>query len=396
MARGSHHKHPQQRQAVAFSMGEKKVAVVTASRSEYGLLRWVMDEIKNDQDLDLQVIVTGSHLSPLYGSTYTEIEKDGFVIAAKVDMLLSADSSSATAKSMGLCALGIADALERLKPDLLVVLGDRYELLPICSTALVMRIPIAHISGGDVTEGAIDDEIRNAVTQMSAIHFPGTRQSGDRLVSMGIPADRVFVAGEPGLDNFKRIDLLSRTELAESLGLDSGTKWVLLTYHPETKVSLDVNLSTVKSLVEALLNFSDVQIIATYANADVGGMEINNYLEAVSAERPGKISVVKSLGQRRYLSMVKECVLIAGNSSSGIVEAPFAGVPVLNIGNRQTGRYFCENVFSVASGPESIVDAVTRVLRIDRKFAPNFYYGDGNSSRKIKEKIRDFLGNGSK
>lgn len=361
-----------------------KGCVITASRSEYGLLRWIMAAIRDDPDFELVTLVTGAHLSPEYGSTFREIESDGFRIDAKVEILLASDSAAGIAKSMGLCALGIADALDRLKPDFILILGDRYELLPICSTALVMRIPIAHISGGDITEGAIDDEIRNAVTQLSSFHFPGTEEAARRLASMGVAQQDIIVAGEPGLDNFRKLSLLSRPEIARSLGLRESGSWILLTYHPETKKSQEENLSTVRSLMQALLAETNAEVVATYANADAGGRAINAYLEEVAGREVGRFKLFKSLGQKKYLSLMKEAALVAGNSSSGIVEAPMLGIPVLNIGDRQKGRHLCANVISCASAGDEIVETLRSLA--GRGFPPSkpdMYYGDGASAERV-------------
>ncbi len=367
---------------------KSKACVITASRSEYGLLRWVMEAINNDSCFDLQVIATGAHLSPEYGLTYREIEKDGFEINAKVEMLVSADTATAIAKSMGLCAIGLSDALDRLAPDFIIVLGDRYELLPVCSTALLMRIPIVHISGGDITEGAIDNEIRNAVSQMATLHFPGTKESANHLEEMGIPRDRIVVVGEPGLDAFRKMPLLSRAEISEQLGLNISDKWILLTYHPETKKSPEENLEVLKILVQELLDRTDAQIIATYANADEGGRMINAYLEEVSTEAGARFKVSKSLGQQMYISLMNESALIAGNSSSGIIEAPIIGVPVLNIGNRQKGRHLCKNIVTCASSKNSIQKTIDFLAKSGfPRYEPDFYYGNGNTGELIASEL---------
>jgi len=366
-----------------------KACIITASRSEYGLLRWVMEAINSDSYFDLQVIATGSHLSPEYGLTYREIEKDGFEIDAKVEMLVSADTATAIAKSMGLCAIGLSDALDRLAPDFIIVLGDRYELLPVCSTALLMRIPIVHISGGDITEGAIDNEIRNAVSQMAALHFPGTEESAKRLEKMGIARDQIVVVGEPGLDAFRKMPLLNRSDISKQLGLNISDKWILLTYHPETKKDPGENLAVLKVLVQELLEGTSAQIIATYANADEGGRMINAYLEEVSNKASARFRVSKSLGQQMYLSLMKESAMIAGNSSSGIIEAPIIGVPVLNVGDRQKGRHLCKNVISCASSKKAIHETIDFLEKSGfPRYDPDFYYGNGNTGELIASELK--------
>jgi len=366
-----------------------KACIITASRSEYGLLRWVMEAIQDDPSFDLQVIATGAHLSSEYGLTYREIEKDGFRIDAKVEMLVSADTATGVAKSMGLCAIGMSDALMRLAPDFIVVLGDRYELLPVCSTALVMRIPIVHISGGDVTEGAIDNEVRNAVSQMASLHFPGTEESAKRLEKMGIARDRIVVVGEPGLDAFRKLPLLSRSEISQRLGLNISDKWILLTYHPETRKKTEENLAVLRVLVQELLEGTSAQIVATYANADEGGRMINAYLEEISSKEGARFKVSKSLGQQMYLSLMKESAMIAGNSSSGIVEAPLLGISVLNIGDRQKGRHLCSNILSCSYTRQEIHEAISSLAKNGfPKHEPDYYYGDGHAGERIASELK--------
>jgi len=280
---------------------KKNVCVITAARSEYGVLRWIIDEIQHDDNLKLQLVVTGSHLSSDFGYTYKEIELDGYNIDWKVEMLLSSSTRSGISKSMGLCSIGISDAFEMLKPDIVVVLGDRYELLPICSVALLMGIPLAHISGGDITEGAIDDQIRNAITMMSTLHFPGVISSASRIMQMLDSKKNVFVVGEPGLENFKRITLLSRESLAESLNLDINKKWILITQHPETKTSLENNLVMASNIIKSLDVFDDIQVVITKANADFGGKQINDYFEDISLKNSDKYKFHSSLCQYQQM-----------------------------------------------------------------------------------------------
>ena len=372
---------------------KKKVCVVTAARSEYGVLRWLIDSINKNRQLTLQILVTGSHLSKEHGYTFKEIEADNYVINEKVEMLTSTDTQCDIIKSMGLCSINIADSFERLKPDLIVVLGDRYELLPICSAALLQQIPIAHISGGDITEGAIDDQIRNAVTMMSSLHFPGVKDSAERIQRMIGKEETVFVVGEPGLDNFKRLDLLSRKDLSVSLDVDVTKKWILVTYHPETKRSLEENLCVATQIVKTLENLDNIEVVITKANADFGGSQINDLFFSAVKNNPSKFKLYSSLGQLRYLSFMKEVACVIGNSSSGIIEAPCLGKPVLNIGDRQKGRYLCENVLSVSSQCQLIDTAIVDIVTNDQKYAFDYYYGDGNTSERIVEDILNYLKN---
>ena len=367
----------------------KKVCVVTATRSEYGLLRWFMEEIDNDDLLKLQLVVTGAHLSKEFGYTYHEIEKDGFKIDEKVDLFLSTATKEEIAKSMGICSIGFSQVFSRLKPDVVVLLGDRYELLPISSTALVMGIPIAHISGGDVTEGAIDDQIRNAVTMLSSIHFPGTKESAKRIEKMTDSKKNIFPVGEPGLDNFKRLQLLDRDQLAQALKLDTFKKWILLTYHPETKIKLEENIITIKNIIQILNELSEVQVIMTGANSDYGGSQINAYLGSLAKSNNRKFKFFISLGQLRYTSIINEIDFVIGNSSSGIVEAPFLAKPVINIGNRQKGRYMSRNIVNCSHEISSIQNAINKAGSMN--LIADKYFGDGNTSLKIKKLLKNFL-----
>ncbi len=367
----------------------KKVCVVTAARSEYGLLKCLLEELSHSTLLQLQLVVTGSHLSPEHGLTVHEIEHDGFQIDKKVEMLLSTVTSTGIGVSMGICMISISEVFMELSPDLLVVLGDRYELLPICNVALIMRIPIAHISGGDITEGAIDDQIRNAVTMMSDLHFPATSESAERVVRMRGSEKNVFVVGEPGLDNFSHYELMDRKTLADNLNLSIHTRWILLTLHPETKENLGYNVELANNLIKALGELSNIQIIITQANADLGGGEINAFFRDMAKQEPERIRCYASLGQLRYLSFMKEVYCMIGNSSSGIVEAPFLGTPVINVGKRQLGRHICHNVINVSGTIDSIRKALDDIAKCD--VTPDYFYGDGMSSRKILTHIHQYL-----
>lgn len=368
-----------------------KICIVTAARSEYGLLRWLIDEVHNDENLHLQLLVTGSHLSEMYGNTVSEIENDGYPIAMRVDMRLDAENTTQIAKSMGNCAIGMAQAFEELQPDIIVILGDRYELLPICNSALIMNIPIAHISGGDVTEGAIDDQIRNAVSMMSTLHFPGVEDSAKNLRRM-LGDKNIYVAGEPGLENFVRLDLMNREKLATSLEINAAKKWVLITQHSETTVGIEQNLQMAKNIIESLKVLDNYEFIITKSNADSGGNEINNYFEKV-CEADSRFKLFASLGQLRYLSFMKEADFLVGNSSSGIVEAPYLAIPVINIGERQTGRYMANNVIGASGFGNSVQDAILTIQNEEWRsnLRPDYYYGDGKSAEKIKNQIKEFL-----
>jgi len=366
-----------------------KICIVTAARSEYGLLKWVIDGVYHDSELELQLVVTGAHLSEDHGMTCRFIEEDRYPITAKVDMQLSSDDKKSIVRSMGKCSEGFAETFTQLQPDVVIVLGDRYELLPIVSAALVMGIPVAHLSGGDVTVGAIDNEVRNAVSMMSAIHFPGVESSAENLRRMIGKDAPIYTAGEPGLESFLRYDLMDRAELAESLQLDVNKKWCLVTLHPETKLSLDANIEMVKNLFEVMSHTEDVQFVISKANADFGGKQINNVWDEVVKQDVSKYRLFTSLGQRRYLSFMRQASGVIGNSSSGIVEAPFLGIPVVNIGDRQKGRHLCKNVIQCNRDMTSIEDAFIKMLTQSKMV--DTYYGDGNTSTFVIEKLKAWL-----
>lgn len=368
----------------------KKVCIVTAARSEYGLLRWTIDGVLHDPELELQLVVTGAHLSGEQGETWNNIAEDGYSIAAKVDMGLNSDSKEAIVESMGRCSIGFAKVFSELQPNMVVVLGDRYELLPICSAALVMNIPIAHISGGDVTIGAIDNEVRNAITMMSSLHFPGVENSAQNIIRMRGRADNVLTVGEPGLDNFHKMNLWNRQQLAGNLQIESNYKWILVTLHPETQESLEYNMQMAENIITLCDDMQDTTVIITRANADFGGAQINEYWDKVVAANPVKYRVFPSLGQFRYLSFMKECFAVIGNSSSGIVEAPALGTPVINIGNRQTGRFLCANVHQVDNDLNSITSAWNIIISKQEHIIDN-YYGDGHTAERIVNEIKKYL-----
>lgn len=366
----------------------KKICVVTAARSEYGLLRWIIDAIFHSETMELQLVVTGGHLSHEQGYTVKTIEDDGYPIAAKVDMRLDNATTVDIVASMGRCGEGFAKVFDTLQPDLLVVLGDRYELLPICSAALVIGIPIAHISGGDVTEGASDDAVRNAVTMMATYHFPGVADSARNIERMRGSKEHIYTVGEPGLDNFNRLELWGREQLAENLQLDASKRWVLMTYHSQTRISLEQNMDAVKNIIASLNQIDNIQVVITAANADLGGVQINTYLRNVAIENPGKYKFHTSLGQLRYMSFMKHAALVIGNSSSGIVEAPFLRVAVVNIGERQKGRYLCENIEQVEANQESILQAIHNINSKELDSSDYNYWGEGYTGQHIIDIIQ--------
>lgn len=365
-----------------------KICIITAARSEYGLLKWVIDEVYHDEELQLQLVVTGAHLSEEHGMTVRFIEEDGYPISARVDMRLASDNRADIIRSMGHCSLGLADTLADLQPDMVVVLGDRYELLPIASACLVAGIPVAHISGGDVTEGAIDNEVRNAVSMMSPLHFPGVESSAENLRRM-TGSKHIYTVGEPGLECFLRYDLMTHEELAKSLDLDAKRHWCLVTLHPETKMSVEENVTMAKNLFQVMQAIDNVQYVISKANADYGGAQINHFWEEAVTKDEKRFHLFTSLGQRRYLSFMHQAAGVLGNSSSGIVEAPFLGIPVVNIGDRQKGRHLCKNVIQSGRSYEEIQNAVNAMLEQPKMV--DTYYGDGHTASKIVAHIKQYL-----
>lgn len=369
----------------------KKLCFFTSARSEYGLIKWLMKDVDGSSDFELQLVVTGAHLLKEQGYTIDNIRQDGFEISAVVDSGLNTGSPADIAASMGRMAERIAPILSELSPDYIVVLGDRYELLPICNTAYVMRIPIIHISGGDVTKGAIDDGIRNAVTMISEYHFPGTKESADNIIRMRGSEENVWSVGEPGLDSFNRESLMTREDVAESLKLDTNSKWVLMTYHAETKKSNEYNIEAVRACCRALNDLSGFQTVITYANADLCGDKINEYVRSYALASSDRVIVIPSLGNRRYLSLMKNVEFVIGNSSSGIIEAPFLGKHVINVGDRQKGRHLCSNIVQSKTDYASIRKAIEYVMKNDVDTSDTDYWGDGHTSSRILKVLKQAL-----
>jgi GDP/UDP-N,N'-diacetylbacillosamine 2-epimerase (hydrolysing) len=373
----------------------RKICVVTGTRAEFGLLRWIMEDIRQHEDLQLQVLVTGSHLSKQHGETINEIRDSGFNIDYKVEMLLCSDTPAGVTKSMGLGLIGFADAFEALRPDLVLLLGDRFEVLTASSAALIANIPIAHLHGGEVTEGAFDDSVRHAITKMSHLHFVAHNEYRNRVVQMGEDPSRVFVVGGLGVDAIGRQQLLCREALEESLRIEFGIKNLLVTYHPVT-LELEQSFNEASSMLKALATLHDTQLIFTMPNADPGHHRIREMIQEFVQLHPNSVAI-ESMGQLRYLSCLQFVDGVVGNSSSGIMEAPSMGVATINIGHRQKGRLFAPSVLNcTASDPE--LDASLKKL-----YQPSFRsivaerinpYGDGGASSRILEVIHqvDLLG----
>ena len=368
---------------------KRKICVVTGSRADYGLLYWTLREIDASPDLDLQLIVTGMHLSNEFGSTIEKIEDDGFDISYRVDMLLSSDSAVGVTKSTGLGMVGFADAYDSLQPDIVLLLGDRFELLAAASAALFAVIPIAHIHGGEVTSGAFDDAIRHSITKMAHLHFTSTKQYRNRVIQLGENPANVFNVGAPGIDHIHRLKLLERKELEEKLGLTLESNSLLITFHPAT-LEPGTARRDFKVLLRALDQLENVSLVFTKANADTEGRSINEMIDGYVESRSNAIAHT-SLGQLLYLSTMKEVQGVVGNSSSGIIEAPSLEVGTVNIGDRQTGRVRAASVIDCSATYEKIRSALEQLL------SPEFQagladvvnpHGDENVSKKIVDVLK--------
>jgi GDP/UDP-N,N'-diacetylbacillosamine 2-epimerase (hydrolysing) len=346
---------------------KRNICFITGTRAEYGLLSRLMKKVDQDPDLCLQIIATCMHLSADFGHTYREIEADGFQIDQKVEMLISSDSPEAICKSMGVALISFPDAYKQLKPDMIVLLGDRFEAFCAAGAATVCRIPIAHIHGGEMTLGAIDEAFRHSITKMSHLHFTSTEQYRQRVIQLGENPDSVFNVGALGVENIKNLNLLSRNKLEKKLNFDLQKKYILITLHPQTMdLNGDSQLSQVKNLVDALASFEDMNLVFTKANADTGGRIINRAFEQYVSENPDRACLFASLGQLVYLSALKHAEVVVGNSSSGIIEAPTFKVPTINIGDRQKGRVQSRSVINCNSNIEAIINA------LKKSFSTNF------------------------
>ena len=367
----------------------KKILVVTGTRAEYGLLYWTMKEIQQDNNLKLQLIATGSHLSEEYGYTVEQIKKDGFHIDEEIDMIIDSKKKSAIVKSMGLEMIQMGQAFERLSPDLLLILGDRYETFVAATCAMMMNIPIAHMNGGESTEGAVDEQIRHAITKMSHVHFAGADYYKERIIKMGEESWRVHNVGQAGVENIKRLKLLEKKELETQLGLKLDKKIFLITYHPVTLEYVDTK-EQIENLLKAILKF-EAKHIFTYPNADFGNKIIIDKINEF--ERNHKdVYIFHSLGQLRYLSLLKYADIMIGNSSSGIIETPSFKLPVVNIGDRQKGRLRNKNIIDVGYNEKEIVNGINMVL-YDEKFIKGLnslenVYGDGTTSKRIVDLLK--------
>jgi GDP/UDP-N,N'-diacetylbacillosamine 2-epimerase (hydrolysing) len=370
---------------------KRKIAVVSSSRADYGLLRWVMQGLKDDPKIELQIIVTGMHLSPLYGDTYKAIEDDGFRIDEKVEILSASNSMIGASDAMALAISGVTNSLNRLKPDLVVLLGDRYEIFACAAAALVCRIPVAHINGGEVTAGAFDEAFRHSITKMSHLHFVATSEYESRVVQLGEDPKRVFLVGGTGIDNVKRLNLLSREDLEFSLGLEFGMKSLLITFHPAT-LSSETPERQMEELLAALSALTETRLIFTMPNADPGSQKIAELIHDF-VKKHRNANAFNSLGQLKYLSCLAQVDGVIGNSSSGLMEVPSFRKGTINIGRRQSGRIQASSVINCEPKEVEIRKS------IDRLYSAEFQsllrstinpYGEGGASNEIVKILAHF------
>ncbi len=370
---------------------KRQICVVTGTRAEYGLLRWLMEEIREAPGLELQIIATGMHLSPEFGLTYLEIEKDGFSIDRKVEMLLSSDTPSGVAKSMGLGLIGFGDALQQLQPDIMLVLGDRFELFSAVAAAMVARIPVAHLHGGESTEGAFDEAIRHSITKMSHLHFVAAEEYRKRVIQLGEHPERVFLVGGLGIDNIKKLELLDRSELETALEFKLGLKNLLVTFHPVT-LEKESSAMQMTELLAALEKLKDTHLIFTMPNADTDSRILIGMIDQFVAKYPSARSYT-SLGQLKYLSCIRHVDGVVGNSSSGLLEVPSFAKGTINIGDRQRGRLKTKSVIDCDPEQKSIAAALRKLyskeflLELETVQNP---YGEGGASKKIVKILRDY------
>ena len=365
-------------------MSKRKICVVTGTRAEYGLLYWLMRELKSDQEIKLQIIVTGMHLSPEFGLTYKEIEKD-FKIDRKLEILTSFDTTLDTSKAMGSAQISFAEAYEELRPDIIVVLGDRYEIFSAVTAAMIARIPVAHIHGGEATEGLVDEAIRHSISKMSQLHFTATEDYKNRVIQLGEHPSRVFNVGGMGIENLKRMELLTKVEFEKSIGSKLNKKNILVTFHPVT-LEASTSKKQFQELLYSIDELNETKIIFTKANSDTDGRIINQLIDEYTAKNNSKAIAFTSLGQLRYLSAMQFVDAIVGNSSSGLIEAPTFKIGTINIGDRQKGRLKADSIIDCSPDRENIKKAFEELysdkFQSDIKISKN-PYGDSCASTQI-------------
>lgn len=370
-----------------MGLNKKKICVITGSRAEYGQLLWVLKGLQNDNDIDLQLVVTGMHLSHEFGYTCNEIINDGFKITRKVEVVLSSDSPSAISKSMGLSMISFSDVFDCLKPNLCLVLGDRFEIFSAVSSAHVFGIPIAHIAGGEVTSGVIDDGFRHSISKMSNLHFTANISYSNRLIKMGEDKSNVFTTGMPGLDSVFKTNLLNKDQFEKSINFKLSESTFLITYHPLSLGSNDEK-NNFKQILKALENFKESKFIFTYPNSDTYGRVIINLINEFVKNNSNNSIAFKSLGHLRYLSALKHVNLVLGNSSSGITEAPCFNIPTVNLGERQNGRLKADSIIDCGLETNDIKVAITQALKFNSNNIVN-PYGKFGASEKIVKIIKN-------
>jgi GDP/UDP-N,N'-diacetylbacillosamine 2-epimerase (hydrolysing) len=342
----------------------RKICVFTGSRAEYGILKPLLDELAMDEGILLQIFASGTHFSPEFGLTFKEIEKDGFTIDEKIETLMSSDTPVAICKSMGLGLISYAEVIERLHPDLIFILGDRYESFVMAAAATVCKVPIAHIHGGEITQGAMDEAFRHSITKMSHLHFTIADEYKQRVIQLGENSDTVYNVGSLGIENIRKIKLLTKEKLEEQLCFSLQNNYVLVTFHPTTLEDSTAE-SQFKNLLDALSELQGLSMVFTKANADTGGRVINQMIDNYVASNQDRAAAYASLGQLKYLSAMKYAMAVVGNSSSGIIEAPSFGIPAVNIGDRQKGRVRSENIIDCDNDKKSIIKALHSALLPD-------------------------------
>lgn len=371
----------------------KKICIVTGTRAEYGLLKPIIEKVHRADGMELQLVVTGMHLSAEFGLTYREIEEDGYPIRTKIEMLLSSDTAVGITKSMGIALLGFADYFESNRPDIVVALGDRYEMLVVATAAMVAGIPIAHIHGGEKTEGAIDEAIRHSITKMSQLHFTTTEEYRNRVIQLGEQPETVYNVGALGIENIKTVKLMGKRELEESLGFEFTDHTIMLTYHPVTMEAQTAE-KQFGNILDAIDRRRDLFVIFTKANSDTDGRIINRMIDEYAAKNSNRCRVYTSLGQLRYLSALQFCRVVVGNSSSGIIEAPSFHIPTVNIGIRQQGRVRADSVIDCGNKTQEILEAIEKAEAMYSEGTLNTVmnpYEGENTSQAIYQKIVEYL-----
>lgn len=371
----------------------KSVCIVTGTRADYGLLKPLIAKVDKDKELQLQLVVTGMHLSDEFGLTYHEIEEDGFSITYKIEMLLSSDTSVGITKSMGVELLGFADFFEVYKPDIAIILGDRYEMLMAATAAMIAKVPIAHIHGGELSEGAIDEAIRHSITKMSHFHFTATEEYRNRVIQLGEQPQVVYNVGSLGVENIRTIELLEKSALEKSLSFQFSKNTVLVTYHPVTLENESIE-QQFKNILQVLIDHKELSVIFTKANSDANGRFINHMIDDFVQNNDKRCVAFTSLGQLRYLSALQFCRVVIGNSSSGVIEVPSFGIPTVNIGDRQKGRTYSKSVINCGNSIEEIDLALNKALSDEFQLEilkyKNPYESEG-TSQKIIEVIKQVL-----